>query len=221
MDIESEFSPPVLRPSPHSLRRHFASESAARRAPLRNYHREEPLDEERKRSATPAAVLVPIVRYADELRLLLTRRHHEISYPGHVCFPGGRADPADRDAEETALREAEEEIGLDRRQVEVLGRLGPYYTQTNYRITPVVALVEPPFDLTPAPGEVSEILEIPLSVVTRGDSYALWAPGSGRDDAYYRLQHGELMVTGPTVCLFMGFYEELARTHVPESDTPD
>lgn len=109
-----------------------------------------------------AAVLIPLVM-RDELMLLLTERTTNLStHSGQVAFPGGRTDAGDRDAVDTALREAHEEIGLPREHVEVLGTLPTYVTGTAFIITPVVALVRPGFELVPNPGEVADVFEVPL-----------------------------------------------------------
>lgn len=110
-----------------------------------------------------AAVLVPLVM-RDELTLLLTQRTiHLSTHSGQVAFPGGRTDDIDVDSIDTALREAHEEIGLERGHVEVLGTLPVYVTGTAYIVTPVVALVRPGFELWPNPAEVADIFEVPLS----------------------------------------------------------
>ncbi|MDO9403856.1 MAG: CoA pyrophosphatase [Polaromonas sp.] len=110
-----------------------------------------------------AAVLVPLVM-RDELMLLLTQRTANLStHSGQIAFPGGRTDPGDRDAVDTALREAEEEIGLPRSHAEVLGTLPTYVTGTAFIITPVVALVTPGFELQPNPAEVGDVFEVPLA----------------------------------------------------------
>jgi 8-oxo-dGTP pyrophosphatase MutT (NUDIX family) len=115
------------------------------------------------RTPAPAAVLVPLVM-RDELMLLLTLRTSNLStHSGQVAFPGGRTDATDRDAVHTALREAEEEIGLPDDHVEVLGSLPIYVTGTAYIITPVVALVRPGFTLRPNPSEVADVFEVPLA----------------------------------------------------------
>jgi len=109
-----------------------------------------------------AAVLLPLVM-RDELTLLLTERTANLStHSGQIAFPGGRTDESDRDAVDTALREAHEEIGLPRAHVEVLGTLPTYVTGTAFIITPVVALVKPGFELQPNPGEVADVFEVPL-----------------------------------------------------------
>ena len=114
------------------------------------------------RAPALAAVLIPLVM-RDELTLLLTERSHNLSnHSGQIAFPGGRTDAADRDAIETALREAEEEIALPRQHVEVLGTLPTYVTGSAFIITPVVALVTPGFQLQPNPGEVADVFEVPL-----------------------------------------------------------
>ena len=110
-----------------------------------------------------AAVLVPLVM-RQELMLLLTERTTNLStHSGQIAFPGGRTDESDQDAIDTALREADEEIGLPREHVEVLGTLPIYVTGTAFVITPVVALVKPGFVLQPNPGEVADVFEVPLA----------------------------------------------------------
>ena len=117
-----------------------------------------------QRALVHASVLVPLVMRDSGLTVLLTERTtHLSSHSGQVAFPGGKADPEDADAIDTALREAEEEIGLERSHVEVLGTLPIYVTGTAYIITPVVALVKPGFDLLPNPGEVADVFEVPLA----------------------------------------------------------
>lgn len=112
-----------------------------------------------------AAVLIGLVM-RDEVTLLLTQRADTLStHSGQIAFPGGRTDRGDADAEDTALREATEEIGLPRRQVEVLGQLPTYTTGSAFVITPVVALVMPDVTLHPNPGEVADIFEVPLRYV--------------------------------------------------------
>ena len=115
--------------------------------------------------ADPAAasVLVPLVQRERGLTVLLTQRTaHLRDHAGQVSFPGGRAEPGDADVVDTALREAVEEIGLSRARVDVLGTLHPYLTVTNFVVTPVVALVSPPFELRLDPFEVAEAFEVPL-----------------------------------------------------------
>lgn len=112
----------------------------------------------------PASVLVPLVQRPDGLHVLLTQRtDHLRDHAGQISFPGGRVEPDDADDADAALREAEEEIGLPRSAVDVIGRLPPYTTVTRYRVTPVVALVRPPFDLRLDAFEVAEAFEVPLA----------------------------------------------------------
>ena len=112
----------------------------------------------------PAAVLVPLVQRADGLHVLLTRRtDHLHDHAGQVSFPGGRVDAGDVDAEATALRETEEEVGLARSHIDILGRMPTYTTVTRYQVTPVVALVQPGFTLTLDAFEVAEAFEVPLA----------------------------------------------------------
>jgi 8-oxo-dGTP pyrophosphatase MutT (NUDIX family) len=112
---------------------------------------------------TDAAVLVPLVNRPGRLHLLLTQRTpHLDDHAGQISFPGGRVEAADANREETALRETEEEIGLGRGTVALLGRLPVYEIPSGFRITPVVGWIEPPFTLKPDPFEVAAAFEAPL-----------------------------------------------------------
>ncbi|HEY3911976.1 MAG TPA: CoA pyrophosphatase [Stellaceae bacterium] len=114
----------------------------------------------------PAAVLVPLIDRPEGMSVLLTlRTAHLSAHAGQIAFPGGSIDPGDRDAIEAALRETEEEIGLPREYVSVVGRLDTYVTGTGFEIAPIVGIVTPPFPLAADPFEVAETFEVPLSFV--------------------------------------------------------
>jgi 8-oxo-dGTP pyrophosphatase MutT (NUDIX family) len=115
-------------------------------------------------ASKPASVLVPIVAHPEGLTVLFTlRTSHLKQHSGQVSFPGGRAEPGDATAEFTALREAQEEVGLDPAAVEILARLPDYFTRTGYCVTPVIGLVLPPLALKPDPNEVEDVFEVPLA----------------------------------------------------------
>lgn len=117
-----------------------------------------------REALTPASVLIPIVARRPDLTVIFTQRAaHLKDHSGQVSFPGGRVQAGDPSAESTALREAREEIGLDPAHVELLGRMPEYLTRTGFRITPVVGIVTPPFELRADANEVDEIFEVPLS----------------------------------------------------------
>ena len=121
-------------------------------------------------SLREAAVLVPLVERPEGLSVIFTRRTpHLASHAGQVSFPGGHTEEEDGSPEATALRETEEEIGLDRRHIEPIGRLDTYITRTGFRVTPVVALVRPPFVLKLDAHEVAEVFEMPLRAILAPD----------------------------------------------------
>ena len=112
----------------------------------------------------PAAVLVPVVDRPEGLTVLLTQRtDHLHHHPGQISFPGGRVEARDANPTMTALRETHEEIGLAPALVELLGQLPDYHTGTGFRVTPIVGLVRPPFEITPDSFEVAEVFEVPLA----------------------------------------------------------
>jgi 8-oxo-dGTP pyrophosphatase MutT (NUDIX family) len=111
-----------------------------------------------------AAVLIPLVPRPEGVQVLLTQRtSHLNAHAGQISFPGGGVEPADRDRVETALRETEEEVGIARDQVEVLGAMPEYELSSGFRVTPVVGWIEPPYTVAPDPFEVQDVFEIPLT----------------------------------------------------------
>ena len=116
------------------------------------------------REPAGAAVLVPLVQREAGLNLLLTRRtDHLRDHAGQISFPGGRVEPEDDGPVATALRETEEEIGLSRQHIEIIGQLPVYSTVTAFQVTPVVGLIEPEFTLKLDDFEVAEAFEVPLA----------------------------------------------------------
>ena len=119
------------------------------------------------RKPAKAAVLIPIVMrgsdFAQSTILLTQRANHLRTHSGQIAFPGGKVDPQDANHQATALREAQEEVGLDPKHVQVIGELPVYVTGTAFSVTPVIALVRPEFELTPNANEVQDVFEVPLS----------------------------------------------------------
>lgn len=162
-------------------------------------------------SLTPAAVLVPLVNRPEGLTAMLTRRTgHLLHHAGQISFPGGHVDPGDETPEETALRETEEETGLDRRHVEIIGRLDQYLTRTGFSITPVVALVEPPFELSPDPNEVEEVFEVPLAFLLDPANHQRHSRQfEGRSRVFYAMPYEGYFIWGATAGMLMDLYEAL------------
>jgi 8-oxo-dGTP pyrophosphatase MutT (NUDIX family) len=158
-----------------------------------------------------AAVLVPLVDRSQELFVLLTQRTaHLAHHAGQIAFPGGRVEEQDSDEIATALRETEEEIGLGRNHIEPVGRLDRYVTRTGFTVTPVVALVEPPFTLTLAPDEVADAFEVPLSFILnpanrQRDSYEF----QGIERHFYVFRYGERNIWGATAGMLVNLAESL------------
>jgi 8-oxo-dGTP pyrophosphatase MutT (NUDIX family) len=161
---------------------------------------------------TAAAVLVLIVRREPELTVIFTQRTtHLRAHSGQVSFPGGRAEPHDPTPEFTALREAQEEIGLPMERVEVVARLPDYLTRTGFRVTPVVGLVTPPFELVPDAREVEEVFEVPLAFLLDPKNHQRRTRElQGQTVGYYAMQFGSRTIWGATAGMLVNLHRQLA-----------
>ncbi|HEY3697633.1 MAG TPA: CoA pyrophosphatase [Phenylobacterium sp.] len=160
---------------------------------------------------TLAAVLVPLVERAEGVTVLLTRRSDSLrNHTGQIALPGGRRDPGET-LWQTALREAEEEIGLDRGFVDLVGLSSPYRTGSNYLVTPVVGFVRPGFTLTPNPGEVADIFETPFGYLMDPDNYEQheWTNPQGATRRFYATTHEDRYIWGATAGMLRALYERL------------
>ena len=160
---------------------------------------------------TPAAVLFPIVQRAGGQTVLLTQRTaHLRDHAGQISFPGGRIEAGDPSPVHAALRETEEEVGLAREHVEILGFLPEYHTGTGFRVTPVVALVTPPFVLVPDPFEVAEVFEVPLAFLldpANHQRHSLYYRGALRH--FFAMPYQNYFIWGATAGMIRSLSERL------------
>ncbi|CAN7411355.1 CoA pyrophosphatase [Neorhizobium tomejilense] len=158
-----------------------------------------------------AAVLVPVVDDCDGAKVILTQRTSTMrKHSGQIAFPGGGIDPQDRSPEQAALREAEEEIGLDRSFVETLSRLPTYYAATGFRITPVLSVVRRGFEITPNPAEVDDVFEVPLSFLMNEANHQRGSrEWDGKERHFYVMPYEERNIWGITAGILRTLYERL------------
>jgi 8-oxo-dGTP pyrophosphatase MutT (NUDIX family) len=164
------------------------------------------------RPIRPAAVLVPVIDH-DELTVLLTQRaQHLPDHPGQVSFPGGKIDNRDATPLESALREAEEEIGLDRCFIEPIGYLDLYLTTLGYRIVPVIARVRPGFALALNTSEVDATFEVPLGYLMDQNNVERHARDwQGMTRHYYAITFGERYIWGVTAGILRNLHDRIYR----------
>lgn len=165
-----------------------------------------------ERTLTPAAVLVPLIERQEGYTVLLTQRTaHLEHHAGQISFPGGRAEEGDASPVETALREAEEEIGLQRQHVvEIAGFLDLYQTVTGFLVTPVVGLVTPPFELRLDAFEVAEAFEVPLEFILdprHHEHRSMLYKGQQR--RYYVIPYEDRFIWGATAAMLVDFARRL------------
>ena len=159
-----------------------------------------------------SAVLIPLYDSDAGLTAILTRRSQKVSsHQGQISLPGGKRDETDRSIEQTALREAWEELGIEPESVELVGRLGDTFSVLGFRISPFVGLIPPPSELRPSPDEIAEVLYVPLD--------DLVAPGvlrimqmyelSGREFPVYSFKWGETEIWGATARIMLDLLERI------------
>jgi 8-oxo-dGTP pyrophosphatase MutT (NUDIX family) len=186
-------------------------EAAEIRAATRGDHDLNPGETPPSAALRPAAVLVPLIDRAEGMTVLLTlRTAHLSAHAGQVSFPGGRFEEQDVDAVATALRETEEEVGLSRELVSVVGRLDTYVTGTGFEITPIVGLVEPAYTLTIDPFEVAEAFEVPLSyILDRNNHNRTERESAGRTRVFFVLPYQGRNIWGATAGMLVNLADVL------------
>jgi 8-oxo-dGTP pyrophosphatase MutT (NUDIX family) len=160
---------------------------------------------------TKAAVLIPLVSREEGLSVLLTQRtDHLRDHAGQISFPGGRMDPQDLSPDDTALRESEEEIGLRRDRVEIIGHLPEYLTVSGYSVTPVVALVQAQAEYVLDEFEVADVFEVPLSFLLNPANHQIriWQSAQG-GRRFYSMPYQNRFIWGATAGMLRNLYHLL------------
>jgi len=159
------------------------------------------------RPPVPAAVLIGLVRRPEGHTVLYTERSPDLrAHSGQVAFPGGKVDRSDADVAAAALREAWEEVGLHVEDAQVLGFMQPYYTGTNYLITPVVAEIAPSGPFVPNPGEVHSVFEVPLGRILDKGTYGRFRiKRAGEEHSTWQIDHEGHIIWGITANLTRRF----------------
>lgn len=196
--------------------RHTIAERLAALPPLEELLTADDLEKQQAAAQLPlkpAAVLLLVVNHAAGPTVLFTQRTtHLADHAGQIALPGGRCDAEDCTPERTALREAEEEVGLAPERVEVLGRLPEYRTSTGFAVTPIVGWAEPPLAYRPDPHEVADVFEVPLAFLldARNHRYES-AFFRGHMRKYWAMPYGERFIWGATAGMLVTFHRILTR----------
>ena len=164
----------------------------------------------REQPIRPAAVLIPVVDRPQPTVLLTQRSAHLNEHAGQISFPGGKIDATDDSPLETALREAEEEIGLSRDFIDPIGYLDLYGTSFGFRILPTVARVSPGFKLQVNPSEVDDAFEVPLAFLMNPANHQLHSKEfRGVERFYYAMPYGDRYIWGATAGILRVLYERI------------
>jgi len=169
------------------------------------------------RPPVPAAVLIALVRRPEGHTVLYTERSPDLrAHSGQVAFTGGKVDEGDADVAAAALREAFEEVGMERADATVLGFMPTYFTGTNYLITPVVAVVEPSGPFVPNPGEVHSVFEVPLRRILANEAYGQFRiRRNGAEHRAWQIDHDGHRIWGITANLTRRFRDLAMSEAVP------
>ena len=147
-----------------------------------------------------AAVLIPIVERNEGLKVILTKRSNNLKqHPGQISFPGGKSEKTDKSLVVTALRETKEEIGINNKNVEILGQLSKHVTITGFKITPFIGKIRTGFSTEIQTSEVSEIFEVPLSYLSNPKNFRVESvKWKGKKRFFYTIPYGPYYIWGAT-----------------------
>jgi 8-oxo-dGTP pyrophosphatase MutT (NUDIX family) len=166
----------------------------------------------REQPIRPAAVLIPVVDHKEPTVLLTQRSAHLADHAGQIAFPGGKIDATDGSPRDAALREAWEEIGLDRAFVDPIGYLDLYGTGFGFRILPTVARVKPGFTLDINRSEVDDAFEVPLAFLMDPENHQLHSKEfRGMERSYYAMPYAERYIWGATAGILRILYERICQ----------
>ena len=203
--------PPATLPGREDIARRLATQPPA--AELLTPDDLEKLNENSRIPLKAAAVLLLVIDRPGERTVVFTQRTaHLADHAGQISFPGGRTHADDPSPEHTALREAQEEIGIEPARVQVLGRLPLYRTGTGFEVTPIVGWAEPPLEYRPDPHEVAEVFEVPLAFLLdeRNHQYES-AYFRGRQRKYWAMPYGDRYIWGATAAMLVTFHRLMTR----------
>ena len=172
-----------------------------------------PPPRKRGRSLRAASVLIPLVVRGEKLNVIMIQRSiHLKDHAGQIGLPGGKVEELDGGSLPAALREAKEEIGLERHSLEILGQCPDYETSTGFLITPFAAAVIADFTAKAISTEVEEVFEVPFNILSNPDNYRIetriW---QGRQRRYYAIGYGPRLIWGATAAILNGLAKRLAR----------
>jgi 8-oxo-dGTP pyrophosphatase MutT (NUDIX family) len=156
-----------------------------------------------------AAVLVPLFQKDKDCHLLFTKRSEEVKYhKGEISFPGGMVDEEDKELINTALREADEEIGLKERDVQIIGVLDDIVTITEFIVTPIVGLFPYPYPFKVSEVEIAELIEVPLASLLEEDCFSEREIfRGGQKEVVYAYQYGKHIIWGATARILKQFLD--------------
>lgn len=160
-----------------------------------------------------ASVLIPILTFKKDLEILLTKRSNNLkNHPGQIAFPGGKKDQSDRSPIETALRETQEEVGLNPKNVEIIASLPSHKTATGFVIKPYLGLINQPFSETLRQGEVDEIFTVPYEYILNEKNFSIHTrKWNGSQRSYYVVPYGPYYVWGATARILLNLSRALSQ----------
>ena len=160
-----------------------------------------------------ASVLIPILTFKKDLEILLTKRSNSLkNHPGQIAFPGGKKDQSDSSPIETALRETQEEVGLNPKNVEIIASLPSHKTATGFVIKPYLGLINQPFSETLRQGEVDEIFTVPYEYILNEKNFSIHTrKWNGSQRSYYVVPYGPYYIWGATARILLNLSRALSQ----------